>query len=272
MAELLIFFIFVLRGYTGQRGDAENHLEKWPTQNEFRDVAVTPGRSTISESAPLDLWDRGSSWRKHMSHQPPRSDDCSKAVLMTDNLQPSLKLTNWEGKERAKHKPSLAPWGLCAIIPSSQLIEVQSVTKWGLSKEVLTENETTCLGPQRTEITSGETSKLPASVATCVRHLMAWDLYQDSTQPRAVPHCRTRVQKTASGWWMLQAKVWYSLERLGSFSLDNQETSIPEVTSPLRWLNRNTEISIDSKISGYWEFLPVERTINLYPPVTGRKI
>lgn len=151
MAELLIFFILVLRGYTGQWGDVDNHLEKWPTQNEFHDTAVTWGRSTISESAPLDVWDRGSSWGKHMSYQPPRGDDYSKAVLITDNLQPFLKLTNWEGKERAKHKPSLAPWGLCAIIPSSQLTEVQSATKWGLSKEVLTGNETTCLDPQRTD-------------------------------------------------------------------------------------------------------------------------
>lgn len=139
MAELLIFFILVLRGYTGQWGDVDNHLEKWPTQNEFHDTAVTWGRSTISESAPLDVWDHGSSWGKHMLHQPPRGDDCSKAVLITDNLQPFLKLTNWEGKERAKHKPSLAPWGLCAIIPSSQLTEVQSATKCDLNRKLTRE-------------------------------------------------------------------------------------------------------------------------------------
>lgn len=43
--------------------------------------------------------------------------------------QPSLKLTNWKGKERAKHNLSLAPQGLSAVTLHAESTEVQHPMK-----------------------------------------------------------------------------------------------------------------------------------------------
>lgn len=182
--------------------------------------------------------------------------------------QPSLKLTNWEGKVGAKHNLPLASRGLRAVILYSQLTEFQSSMKGALSTEVLTRDEamsTTLMGPQRTEITQPENSTYP-----CFHCQLPWGTWwpeiftelQYSPETclavgfghRRGPHADELGRSRCDTHW----KDPFSPKDRGSRDIHSWGDY------SFRWVNKNTEISIDSKkISEYWEFLPVERPINL---------
>lgn len=120
-------------------------------------------------------------------------------------------------------------------------------------------------GPQRTEITQPENSTYP-----CFHCQLPWGMWwpeiftmlQYSPERclavglghRRRPHADELGRSRCDTHW----KDPFSPKDRGSRDIHSWGDY------SFRWVNKNTEISIDSKkISEYWEFLPVERPINL---------